>query len=258
MAVFLETIAPWMIFWIMACLCLSITAFIINERVDSQDCDKFSWNDNHIKSIQGFNQSVIKVLFVLFLLGGIFFSFLSGLLWWGIVASLLGILYSWKPIRLKGRFFLDIGAQVGAALVIPALGPLSKTGQLSFWPVILILAVIIWFCIFPYQLADFVADKKAGIKPTHIVLGMKNSLRMGLIFLTLATMAFIYFNLVKIVPWFLVMAPFVAYVFYSYMKWLRMKSLPEQTKSLQDYVRLTKGPSYLIVPYLLVILYLTV
>ncbi len=257
-AILLKTHSLWIIFWILACLFLSISAAIINELVDSQDADKYTSNDVHIKETDKFDMKTVWLIFGFFSLAGIFLSFLAGLFWFGIIIYVLGMLYSLKPIRLKGRFLLDNITQILAGLFIPVMGPIILLNKmLQFWPLILTFILLIWFCVFPYQLADFEADQKAGLRPTHVVIGMKLSLWLGMGLLTLGFLAYWKFGIIKIAWWSLIILPPAFYALYSYIRWLGMRSLPAQLASMRNYVRVAVPSSQLIVPYLLVIWLLT-
>lgn len=243
----------WLIIWAAATAFISICAFILNEFVDKEDTDLYSWNPIHIKKGERFNLWVVGLLFSFFTVAGLILAYVDGLIWWGIVMYLIGIFYSLKPIRFKGRFGLDVAAQLVTWIVIPFLAVGWKFGDMKdIFPLMIVILFICWAFILPYQLADYIADLKAKLRGTHIVLGMRKSLFLGGFLSMMGTVLFFSLQLYRIIPWALIFVAIAVYVFVRYIEWLRMSSLTKQTVSMQKYVRFVKPIGYLIIPYLLI------
>lgn len=244
----------WILYWAIALTFLSFTAAIINELTDSKDCDKFSWNKSHINSTNSnLTKTEIWSMFLIFSVIGLYLSFTVRLFLWGLIFYLIGLAYSLKPIRLKSRFVFDIVAQLSAWFVIPFLAPISLLGKTSdTLPFLIVMLLLVWSIFYPYQLADFKADFIAGIKPTHIVLGMEKSLILGLLLGMIGVFLYLKLNIFQNNPWSIVIALLAAIAIIFYLKWLKMKSLDNQVHSMQFYVGQVKPLTQLLVPYLLV------
>lgn len=243
--------------WALATTLFSFTAFIVNEFTDRENTDKYSWNKDHILSGETFDPKIVIFMFVLFSLLGLYFSFRLHLFWLGLISYAVGILYSLKPARLKGRFILDILAQVLIWLVVPFLGPAILSGRLELVP----LLIFVMFCFswaegYPYQLADFQADAAAKLRGTHVVLGMSGSLIFGLFLIVLGWFLFFASHIYVGAPFLWLLIIVSPAIFICYLTWLRMNDLKKQTKSMQKYVAVVKPLSQLLIPFLLLWLFL--
>ncbi len=243
----------WLLLWCAAVVLLSISVFVLNEIVDREDTDKHSWNNMHIRKNERFDFKIVWSIFGFFSFAGLLLSYMLGVFWWALIAYAFGILYSVKPFRLKARFGLDILAQSIAWTVLPYVAVAWKYHALvSNIPVILDIMAFCWVIIFPYQLADFRADKKAELNSTHTILGMKNSLILGLILLAASGLIFIGFGVYKTALWSLAFLPIGAYLFFKYVSWLKMGLIREQTRSMQNYVMFLKPIGYLFLAYMVI------
>ncbi|MFC1790255.1 UbiA family prenyltransferase [Patescibacteria group bacterium] len=234
--------------WATGLFFLSLTAFMINELTDRNDTDLFTWNPNHISPKSKVNPAIFWSLFTIFTLIGLFICLNLKMIWWGLAVFIIGVLYSLKPVRFKNRFLLDALAQLAVWWTLPILGLLWKTNY--FFPanlrLIFISSLFFWTLFFPYQLADYSADKKAGLKGTHTILGMENSLLLG-ITIGLASLA-----LLPTIPQFLnfwvtklgIISLIITLA--SYLIWLQKKNLPGQEAGMQKYVRCYKPLSRII------------
>lgn len=256
-AVYLH-ISDWkiLLFWLLATTFNTFVAFIINELVDREDTDKYSWNKLHIAKNVTFNPKILAIIIVGFSFLGLLFSYLSRLFWWGLVMYILGVMYSLKPIRLKNRFALDVIVQMVIWVIIPflALESLYKNifPDISF---ILTMTLILFPEGFAYQLADFNADKKVGLKGTHVILGMNNSLIFGILCLALGLILFIYLKIYLIAIWLLPIVTIGIFTMFLYLVWLKEKNPDRKILSIQKYIRIIKPFSQLIIPYLIVWLF---
>ena len=247
-------IRDWRIFyWAISSTCISITAFMVNELTDRKDVDIYSWNAIHIGKDVKFNNLVLTFIFVTLSLTGLYIAYLISLFWWGLTMYIIGLSYSLKPIRLKGKFILDILSQLAVWLIIPFLAPISLyTDLITTAPFILIFALIYWSICFPYQLADFTADLKSGIRPTHVVLGMRNSLIFGAILAILGIYFYFKLNIYLNYPWSIVFLALTCYLLYLYIKWLGLNKIANQIKSMQKDILIIKPLTQLLVPYLVI------
>ncbi|MBI2641694.1 UbiA family prenyltransferase [Candidatus Roizmanbacteria bacterium] len=252
-SLYLQQRGMWIIWWSLGAISFSIIAFVTNELVDRNDVDVYSWNKIHVGKLTKLDNRVLAFLFVFFIISGFVFSYLSGFFWWGIAFFIIGVLYSLKPFRLKSRFALDILAQVACAFVIPFLAPIYSLGTPGSSLLLLLNAcLILWAIVFPYQLADYKADVKARLKSTHVVLGMRKSLLLGLLLVLGGVILFFYFRIFSLAPWLSILLVLVGYTAYKYVQWLRMSNLNSQTLSMQKYAGTMKPLSQLLVPYVLI------
>jgi len=247
-------IRNWDIFlWGIAIVSISICAFILNELVDSDDCDKYSWNKIHMKRDERYDPLIVKTMFIIFSFLAAYLSYINGLLFWAAIIYTVSILYSLKPFRLKTRFSLDMLSQL-FSVTMPVLAIGWKYGLLEKTiPFAIVLLGIGWSIILPYQLADFHADKKAGFKSTHVIIGMKNSIILGFVFAMVGMTLFFLWDFQTTIPWAFIFVLLSLYSCFRYFQWYKMENLSRQARSMQEYVKIVKPIGYLIVPYLLLI-----
>lgn len=241
-----------LLFWAIATTSISVATFIVNELIDRNDTDAYSWNSVHIKKSDRFHPTTTILLIAAFSLLGFFAAIIDGLFWWSVLLYLIGMAYSLPPLRLKARFGFDIAAQLLCWLVIPFLALGWEHGNIvGIGPIVIPMICFAWAIIFPYQLADFSADKKAHLENTHIILGMRNSLSFGLATSTLGIVTFFVFHLYSVIPWAFFFLAINLYVSARYIRWLHVSSEQKLRTSLQEYVKIAKPLGYLAVPYLL-------
>ncbi len=247
----------WILLWAGAVLTIAFSALILNELVDREDVDRHSWNPIHVKSRERYDHRIVAAMLIVFGSISLILSYAAGLFWWGISMYSLGMLYSLKPFRLKAYFGLDIITQLLAAIIIPFTAVGWKYSHIEdFWLLVVTVSFICWGEFFPYQLADYLADKKAGLRGTHIVLGMNNSLVAGLLTTIIGVILFLGLGYHLIIPWADILLVIAAFVFIRYLRWLKMLTIAEQTASMQDYVRFVKPLTFFIIPYFLLIWWL--
>lgn len=247
---------PWVLWWAIASTLLSITAFIINELTDRQDVDHYSWNRIHVK--ETLDMRVVAVLFLFFSIFGLVLALYIGLIWWALVTYIIGVLYSLKPIRLKARFGWDIAAQLAVWWVIPVLAVFWKAGFIpTGWPLLVATSPLFWSIFFPYVLADFAADQKGGLRGTHIVLGMRGSLVLGLALGFVGILLYSVFKVWTLMSWTMLLVAIEGYVLIKYISWFRMSSTVAQTASMQQTVRLVKPITQLLAPLIFILWWYT-
>jgi len=255
-AIIIKTPLGWLLPWILGAICIAIVIAIINELVDRHDTDRYSDNPIHIKNAKISIPQTLAMC-VIFTILGFYFFYLSRLLPFALIIFIIGIIYSIPPFRLKGRPGLDILCQIGAGFILPFVAPFSLANHIpSFiYPFILSLSLIITAGLFPYQLADFAADQKAGLSCTHIVLGMKKSLIMGFLLTLIGIFIYIYFDIFTSAPWSVPIIFISFYILYKYYSWIPVRSQDAIHISLRNYVKTIRPVSFLFIPYLLIILF---
>lgn len=246
---------PFTLLWALSCTLLSFTIFLINEMTDRIDTDIHSWNDIHVKD-KNINVYIVYSIGLLISVLGLIIAYYLNLFIWAAIYLIIGILYSVKPVRMKGVFLLDLLAQFAVWIIIPVLGPawlMNKLDDPVIIPGLLSLCLMIIPSLYAYQLADLEADKKACLNCTHVVLGINKSLWIGLTSGILGITVFLLVGLWNIVPFAFVVPLITLYSFYKYILWFRIKSEKEFNLSLQSYVKLIKPLTRLFIFFLLVI-----
>lgn len=252
--IFLHTRAWYIVWWALAVTLLSIAAFMLNEVIDKEDTDKYSWNKIHVRRGEQFNMRIVAAMFISLSVAGMIMSWLLGYFWWGFAIWAIAVSYSIEPFRLKRRFGLDLAAQGLACLILPFLAPTWAHVNGDFIAAFLIVSTLAFLSgILPYQLADFVADIKAKIQGFHIVLGMDRSLIFGLGLGTLSFLLYFVFDLFRWEPWTIPAAFIFPVILVFYLVWIRNPTFTGKVTMIQNSVRIIKPISRLLVLYLLVV-----
>jgi 4-hydroxybenzoate polyprenyltransferase len=232
---------PRFVWWAIGAICLSIPAYILNEIVDSKDVDGFSWNPVHIGKKETLDMRVVWVLGILLSVVGFWLVWNIGFIWWGVLLWILGIAYSWEPIRLKRRAGWDLIGQVATWWVIPFVAAswaeIEHIRVISF---VTVTSFVILPVLFAYQFADMLADMKAKLQSTHVVLGMQQSLEVGFTVGVTALLLYIAFGLYVWAFWTIPLALLLVFVLGLYVRWMNLKTLPLQTQHMQWWVRRVK------------------
>lgn len=246
--VYLGTRASWIIIWAIACTCISIGSFILNELIDRTDVDTRSWNPIHIR--QPINIRIGWGLFVLFTCAGLVLSYVNSMFLWALLMAVWYGLYSMPPVRFKAVFGWDILTQIGAGWIIPFGVPILLYHQ--DWFIILATCLLGWPIILPYQLADFTADKLAGFHSTHVVIGIRNSLRLGLLFAAVGTLLFVAGGGLVNAPWLAALLVLAAIsVYLTLFQWLKLSSILKQESAFRSYWYWMKPVTQLLLPYII-------
>jgi 4-hydroxybenzoate polyprenyltransferase len=231
----------WMILiWAVAVTFLSFSAFIVNEVVDRRDTDRTSWNPEHSHFRDILDPRIVSVLFWACTTGGIILSSISGHLWWGMAIWAIGVMYSFPQIRFKGRFGFDCLAQLlvwwGLPFLAPVWGRIDKNILIAF---VVITSMIIWSAFYPYQIADYKADKKTGLHATHVELGVKGSVWFGFLLGIIGVLLFFFFHLWTMVLWVILIFVFTPITLWNYGKWLRTDD-NKILRGMQEYIAWVK------------------
>ena len=242
------------ILWAIAGMLLSVSAFIVNGVTDRKDTDKYSWNPIH-KQRKSLNMTVVWALFSVFSIAGLFISIQVGYFWWGAAIWSLGVLYSVKPVRLKGVFALDILVQLLAFCGLPYLAvTLGAVDVFQVFTIAIILSMIATSVAFPYEIADYEADVHAGLRCTHVVLGVRGSLWFGLLLGIIGMVLFFVFPIIRWLGWSTLIMVFGPLALFFYIKWLQMKSQTQTLRSIQNYSRFIR-PAGMVFPFFLFIIW---
>lgn len=238
--------------WAIAVTLISFSTFITNEMVDREDVDKYSWNKVHLRKSDRLDKRTVSLMWWVCSLFGLMISFGVGLFFFGLLMLLIGTIYSAKPIRLKARPVFDILAQLSVWWWIPFVAPVVYFGMFDARTLLFVisLTLLIWGSYYPYQLSDFSADKKAGLRGSHIYLGMGGSLLFGLAALILGLVTYLAFGIYSYEPWSVIFVVVALFSLIHYLFWLRK---PDSTveNSMQRYVSYMKPLSWLLVPYII-------
>lgn len=247
--VYLGTFSWEIFWWAVACTCLSFAAFVVNEVSDRKDTDRVSWNPIHAHFSDVLDMRIVWAMFVGSSVVGLMISWRVGFFWWAVVLFVVGILYSLEPIRFKRRVVFDMIAQLLVWCIIPFVAPAWGSNGLF--------AITITTCLcvaaggFLYQIADIVADEKAGLKSTHVVLGLRKSLKLAQGMGIAGVVSFFVFGQYQMALWIWPWIAFGGAVVFLCARWLQMDTCERQIKAIQAYVPVTKNISRLFVPYLL-------
>jgi len=231
---------PRILWWAVATIFLAIPAYMVNELVDRKDTDRYSWNPIH-KKLQSDTYSIpiVGALFALSTAVGLLMSVLLGYEWFGLAMFVIGILYSLPPVRLKGRFGLDIAAQLSFLWIVPFLAPVW--GRLSTETILLfviISSLIISAAVFPYQLADFEADRRAGLRNTHVTLGKRASIWLGILWGVVGMALYSIYGMYAWAPWTVPAVLVVPVALWVYVRALTRHNAGEQARGMQWFVRI--------------------
>jgi len=247
--IFIHARSVHIFLWALSTVCLGISVYMTNELADRRDADRFTWNPAaHITMSTRLDMRVVGVLFASFSLIGLGMSWVLGYFWWGLAIWFIGICYSLPPIRLKGRVVVDIASQLFAGWVGPFLAPVwAITNHWVTLVFVIIISLLIGVGIFPYQLADIEADAKAGLRGTHVVLGLRRSLWLGFAIGAVGGILYLLF-LARLWLWTIPMFIPIMIVMVYYVYWLRMSTATKQLASLRRWVKIFKPVSLIIFP----------
>lgn len=239
----------WIFWWAIAATLISFATFIANELTDSDDVDRYSWNPLHVTAKE-VNRVLAWGIAGISALAGLLLAAYVFLFWWAAALLAVGLAYSLEPLRLKRRVLLDGFAQLAVWWVIPFSAPivrLAGEGIVSIGARDLVFGVTMvllqWGLFLPYQLADFAADRKAGFKNTHVVLGMEKSLMLGRLLVILGVGMYVVFGYALRFMWSLPFAIAGIWAILQYGTWLRLRSVSQQSATMQRYIRVLKPVS---------------
>lgn len=251
-SIFMGVREPFVLWWALAVVYLSVPAYIINELVDAKDADRYSWNTKiHIRRSDKIDRRAAIALSVFLSVFGLSLSWSLGYFRWGAAILVIGILYSLEPIRLKRWPVVDLAAQVLSFWILPFLAVTWGRGNPDLMIAFLILTVsAIISMLLPYQVTDISADEKAGLHGTHVVLGLKNSLFLGFLVGLFSVFSFILFDVYRWAPWITPFILFVPLTLWLYIRWMRMGSGSKQLDDMRHWVGIVKPLQQIIVVYL--------
>lgn len=239
--------------WALATILLSIPTYMVNEIVDRQDADIASWNPNHVKKSVRLDMRIVFTMCIVLSILGFVLSLKAGLFGWGIAMWTLGMLYSIEPIRFKRRFALDLFTQPLIWWSIPFLAVTLGVGDATYISAFLVITTaIIIATLFPYQIADYFADAKAGLLSTHVVLGVKQSLLLGSIIGIVGLVLFFVYGMYRWAMWMSPFAIMITCMLFLYTRWMRMDEDKTITRDIQYWVTIVKPMTQLLSIYFFV------
>lgn len=176
---------PKILFLTISFLAIFFSSFLINELVDSYDTDKFNPERDKAITKHGVPRNFTIAAFIFTSVVGIAILSWLHLFWAAVIGFSVLLTYSLPPIRIKSRPILDLIAVTVGFVVIPYLSYYLISFQPITWQVLLVLLFFAsgFFAIdLVAEGADLIADKKAGLLTTAVMLGEKNNLLLISIF----------------------------------------------------------------------------
>lgn len=241
--------AWWIFWWAIAATLISFAAFIANELTDGNDVDRYSWNPLH-GAAKEINHVLAWGIAGVSGLAGLLLAAYVSLFWWAAAMLVVGLAYSLEPLRLKRRLLLDGLGQLVVWWVIPFSAPIVRLAAegivtIGVRDILFALTMVFlqWGLFLPYQLSDFEADRKAGFKNTHVVLGMEKSLMLGRFLVIVGVGLYIVLGYALRFTWSLPFAIASLWIISLYGRWLRLGSVSQQSAAMQHYVRTLKPVS---------------
>jgi 4-hydroxybenzoate polyprenyltransferase len=185
-------------------------AFMYNDIEDANDdaCDPAKANRNPVSAGRISLLRAYLITFCVALAAGLIYFFLGLIPFFlGMACLVLGILYSWKRIRLKRFPVLDLISHVlmlaGLQLLCAYTIFSSITATRWIAPFIVVIAVSMYGELFN-EVRDLEGDRKAGLKHTAALVGERTAHIMMFVVLVIAGLALMYTILIGMIPWWLV------------------------------------------------------
>ena len=242
------------LWWAIAVTLMGFAAFIVNEVTDRADTDKYSSNPVHITRGEHLDMRIVNAMFIVASASGIILSWYLGYVLWGVAIYAIGICYSLEPIRLKRRPGFDLGAQALACMILPFLaltwGHASGDLSLAF---LVVVTLVFLSAGFPYQIADFVADKKSGIRSLHVALGVDGSLMFGLGLGSAGILLYLLFGVYRWEWWTIPGAILFPITLVYYVACLRLRTFAQKITMTRNYSKITLWITRLVALYLVLI-----
>jgi len=236
---------PQMFAVLLANLLAVAFSFMINDVEDApddaRDRSKAVRNPVSAKYISA-NVSYIASGLVAFLSVIIFYFVGQIPFFLGTSTVILGFLYSWKLIRLKNIPVFDLISHglmlAGLQLLCAYYALVPFTGFHTAWllPFLFVTAISIRGQ-FVNQIRDFECDKKAGLKNTSAIIGIKNADLLMKVFLGMGVLICVIAIITKFFPlWIIIMMLFFAFFLNIYGGRTKPdgKHRPEETILLQN------------------------
>jgi 4-hydroxybenzoate polyprenyltransferase len=159
----------------------------------------------------------------------------------GMACLVLGVLYSWKKIRLKRFPVLDLISHVlmlaGLQLLCAYTIFSSITGTRWIAPFIVVVSISMYGELFN-EVRDMEGDRKAGLKHTAALVGERAAHILMVVVLIIAGLAFIYTIIIGMIPlWLIVVLVILSIILLSRPIYkLKRGSIHENSKHFQDPV----------------------
>jgi len=205
-----ETPIDWRLSLVLVANWLAVGfAFMFNDIEDAADdaLDPAKVNRNPVSAGQITPIRAYIVTFFVALAASVLY-FLLGMIpfFLGMGCLFLGVLYSWKKIRLKSFPVLDLvshvlmlaGLQLLCAYTI--FSPITGTRWIA--PFVVVVAVSMYGELYN-EVRDLEGDRKAGINHTAALVGVRTAHILMVVVLIIAALAFMYTIIVGLIPWWL-------------------------------------------------------
>ncbi len=205
-----ETPIDWRLSMVLVANWLAVGfAFMFNDIEDAADdaLDPAKVNRNPVSAGRISPSWAYSVTFCVALAAGVLYFFLGMIPFYlGMGCLVLGVLYSWKKIRLKSFPVLDLishvlmlaGLQLLCAYTI--FSPITGTRWIA--PFVVVVAISMYGELFN-EVRDLEGDRKAGIKHTAALVGVRTAHILMVVVLVIAALAFVYSIVVGMIPWWL-------------------------------------------------------
>jgi len=206
-----ETPIDWRLLLVLVANWLAVGfAFMFNDIEDAEDdaCDPAKANRNPVSARRISLHRAYLITFCVALTAGVIYFFLGLIPFFlGMTCLVLGILYSWKRIRLKRFPVLDLishvlmlaGLQLLCAYTI--FSSIIETHWIA--PFIVVIAVSMYGELFN-EVRDLEGDRKAGLKHTAALVGVRTAHIIMVVVLVIAGLALLYTILIGLIPGWLV------------------------------------------------------
>jgi 4-hydroxybenzoate polyprenyltransferase len=242
-----ETPVDWRLSLVLVANWLAVGfAFMFNDIEDADDdaYDPAKVNRNPVSAghISPFGAYLVTFCVAL-VAGGLYFYL--GLIPFalGMTCLVLGVLYSWKKIRLKRYPVIDLvshvlmlaGLQLLCAYTI--FSPITGTRWIA--PFIVVVSVSMYGELFN-EVRDLEGDRKAGLKHTAAVVGERTAHILMVVVLIIAALAFIYTIIIGMIPvWLIVVLAVLSLILLArpIMK-AKRGTISESSRPFQDPVLL--------------------
>jgi 4-hydroxybenzoate polyprenyltransferase len=240
-----ETPIDWRLSLVLVANWLAVGfAFMFNDIEDAADdaLDPNKVNRNPVSAGLISSSWAYRVTFCVALIAGVLYFFL-GLIPFalGMACLVLGVLYSWKKIRLKRYPVLDLishvlmlaGLQLLCAFTI--FSPITATRWIA--PFIVVVSISMYGELFN-EVRDLEGDRKAGLKHTAALVGERTAHIFMVVVLTIAGLAFIYTIVIGMIPLWLIGVLAVISLILLARPIIKAKrgSISESSKPFQDPV----------------------
>jgi 4-hydroxybenzoate polyprenyltransferase len=190
----------WFLVGLVSLSLLNSAAFMINQLGDV-DTDQLHSEKAQLPISSGrISRRTVGFLAAAFIIGGLLLAVFVGFLFLGLVFFIFvfAVIYSFPPLRLKGRPLFDlaiIGLAFGSWAVLTAWAILVNwlfIGVIPQIPLVLLFGAGVFYAGTHglHTASDYAADKQAGVKTTAVFLGPKKASNLGILLIAFGMLLF--------------------------------------------------------------------